>query len=246
MKKEEKKEKRGKLKGIKIFLYIIIIIIMIGIYNILIQIEGGLDKNNPMSKRQVVQLLNKGKEYPNYYYSSETKIIDNFTNNKTEIYVKDGIEKVVNNGKVSSWENENTDEHITIMGEHKGEKYASISKLSEYNDNNEGDKYNQHGFDYSLIANGETYNYNFEYLGRKKIDGRTTVVVKVWDNDKLKILGNKFYIDEETGLIIKTSDYSVFGIIVFKMTTDRNVRLDIVTDEDVKRPDLTGYKILGS
>jgi len=54
----------------------------------------------------------------------------------------------------------------------------------------------------------------------------------------------KAYIDKETGLIAERTDYMFDGIFLKKITCDRNLKIDSVTEEDVKRPDLTGYEIL--
>ena len=37
-------------------------------------------------------------------------------------------------------------------------------------------------------------------------------------------------------------DYTALGF--FKIDCNRNVKMDVVTDEDIQRPDLEGYEIL--
>lgn len=227
-----------KIFGIAIFILLLILLVYMGV----IHFDGFLNKDNVMTREEVVALLEKGKEYPNYYYSSQDKwIFGEIDQNRTEYYIKDGIVKCVNNGSTTSWANYNTDAIITIMGEHEGKKYAAISSLTKYY-GDDTSKENQNGFDYSLISNEEVFNTEFEYLGEKQYDNRTTIIIKVWNRDGLEIDSTKFYIDKETGLIMRRVDYSCLGLI--KIDCNRNVKLDAVTDEDVESPDLTGYELL--
>ena len=159
---------------------------------------------------------------------------------KTEYYIKDGVIKCVNNGNILRWENYNTDEVISIMG-----KNAGVSSLkSYYNYGDERVLYNQKGFDYSIIADEKTFNTNFEYLGEKQYNGRMTILVQVWNKDNTKVNPTIFYMDKDTGLIMKRIDYSAMGLI--KLDCNRNVKLDVVTDKDVERPNLDNYEVLNS
>lgn len=64
-----------------------------------IHFNGFLKKDNVMTREEVMALLKKGEEYPNYYYSPEDYIFfRNLNENKTEYYIKDGVVKCVNNG----------------------------------------------------------------------------------------------------------------------------------------------------
>lgn len=241
---KEKKDTKKTKKVLKVILIILACLIaVVLIYEVGIYSDGHLDKSNPMTKEEVVALLEKGKEYPNYYYCSVQEVLWDMEQNRTEYFIKDGVVKVVNNGEVISWRNYNTLEDIQIMGQINGENYASDAKITE-SQLEEMNKYSQYGFDYSLIADEEHFDYEFEYLGRQEIEGRSYVLVKVWNKEGSELFSTKFLIDEETGLITKRIDYVPLGII-FKMETNRNVMIDFVTDEDVAKPDLTGYKILG-
>ena len=105
--------------------------------------------------------------------------------------------------------------------------------------------YNQCGFDYSLIADTKNFKYDYKYLGEKEKDGRTLIMVSVW-YEKEKGQPVKFSIDKETGLIFERIDYMKLGFLTMKITCNRNIKLDIVKDEDVAKPDLTKYEILGT
>ena len=241
------------LKILVIFLIIVIILLIVDF--VIIHFDGFLNKENVMSRDEVIALLEKGKEYPNYYFSSETKgimgliekIYYKSNNVKTEIYAKDNITKTVVGGKVSLWEDYNTKEAINlkevinVMGEYNNKKYASITFLDDEED--EVSEENQRGFDYSLISREKDFNTDFKYLGEKKENGKTIVIVKVWNKDGLSIDSTKFYIDKETGLIVRRVDYLILGL--FRIKVDRNLKLDSVTDKDVERPDLEGYIVNG-
>lgn len=227
---EKKKMKLWK-KILIILLIVLIIILGISmIREIMINSEGKLDKSSPMNREEVISLLEKGKTYTNYYYCPN--VFD--TELKTEYYIKDNIIVCYVDGALKSWTDLNNKEtmHIWDMGKEK--LVATISSNI-----NEG-KYSQAGFDYSLVA--DTENYDFEYLGEKERNGRNTIVVSV--SYKGTNSDTKFYIDKETGLVVDRKDITKAGFIsVYIGDCDRNVKLDVVTDEDVKRPDLAEYEV---
>ncbi len=233
------------LKIVGIIILALILIILI--YFSTIHFNGFLKKDNVMTREEVVALLKKGEEYPNYYYSPEDYIFFRKLNEtKTEYYIKDGVIKCVgNNGNILRWENYNTDEVISIMGENNERKYAGISSLkSYYNYENEAVLYSQRGFDYSIIADEKTFNTNFEYLGEKQHNGRMTILVQVWNKDNVKVNSTIFYIDKDSGLVMRRIDYSEMGLK--KVDCNRNVKLDVVTDKDVEKPNLDNYEVLNS
>lgn len=237
MEKEVKKIKKSKVAIEVLESVLLVVITIIVVYELGINFDGFLNRSNIMTRQEVIELLEKGKEYSNYYYSPS----DSFSSDKTEYFIKDNVIKTVYNGKTILWENYNTDERISIMGEHNGKLYAGTSKMSE-SDLNE---YSQAGFDYSLIADNEHFNFEFKYLGEKEINGRTYVLVKVWNSGESELLSTKFLIDKEIGLIAERSDYYFLGILLMRMDCDRNLVLDGVTDKDVEKPDLNEYEILG-
>lgn len=235
-------ERRKIFKIIGIIILSLLLIALI--YFTIIHFNGFLKKDNVMTREEVVALLKKGEEYSNYYYSSEEYIFFKKVNEmKTEYYIKDGIMKCINNGKVLRWENYNTDEVISIMGKNDGNMYAGVSSLKNYY-GDEKARYSQRSFDYSIIADEKIFNTDFEYLGEKQYNGRSTILVQVWNKDNIKVNSTIFYIDKDTGLIMRRIDYSAMGLI--KLDCNRNVKLDVVTDKDVERPNLDGYEILKS
>lgn len=237
-------EMRKILKIIGIIILALILIILI--YFSTIHFNGFLKKDNVMTREEVVALLKKGEEYPNYYCSPEDYIFfRNLKEMKTEYYIKDGIIKCVNNGNILRWENYNTDEVISIIGKNDEKMYAGISSLKDYyNYEDEAVLYSQRGFDYSIIADEKTFNTNFEYLGEKQYNERTTILVQVWNKDSVKVNSTIFYIDKDSGLVMRRIDYSAMGLK--KLDCNRNVKFDIVTDKDVEKPNLDNYEVLNS
>ena len=217
---------------------IAILIVTLIIYYAVIHFDGFLNKDSPMTRSEVIELLEKGKEYPNYYYASESSwIFGSLNETKTETYMKDNIVKIVVDGETLEWTDYNTEEHIGLF-ELNGKETASVSNLDNFETNEDS----QRGFDYSLITREDIYNTEFKYLGKKQVNGRDTILVKVWNKDGFEMDSTKFYIDEETGLIMRRVDYTALGFI--KIDCNRNVKMDIVTDEDIQKPDLEGYEIL--
>ncbi len=227
----------GKKKIFKVLGIILsIILVALIVYFIMIHFNGFLNKDNSMTREETIKLLEKGKEYSNYYYAPKDKILFlNIEENKTEYYIKDNIVKCVNNDQLLSWTDYNNNEIINIWEKDNNKYYATVSSLENYNENNES----QRGFDYSIISNEEVFNMNFEYMGEKAYEGRTTILVKVWNQDSLKINSTIFYIDKETGLIMRRIDYTALGFL--KMDCNRNVKFDIVTDNDIQKPNLEEY-----
>ena len=221
-----------------------IMMVMLIMYFIMIHFNGFLDRSNMMSRDEVVALLEKGKTYPNYYYSSHTQMMFfEHEQNKSEYFIKDGVVKTMNNGMILTWTNYNTDESITFWYNLKDDKnYATISKVSDTH--NQTNPHEQMGFDYSLIADEKMTNMDFEYMGERMYDSRSTILVKVWNKNSSKMNSTIFYIDKDTGLIMRRIDYFAYGLM--KMDCNRNVKMDMVTDKDVERPNLDGYDILTS
>lgn len=92
----------------------------------------------------------------------------------------------------------------------------------------------------------ETDNYDFEYLGRKKFNGRDTILVKSSykkDKDIFKEGFAKTYIDTQTGVVVSNQAYIRIGIILKRVKDNMIVKFDCVTDEDVARPNLAGYVV---
>ena len=213
---------------------LVIIILVLGVViarELIINYDGKVDKSNPMTREEVIALLQKGKEYNNYYYCSN--IEDNEM--KTEHYIKDNVVATYLDGELKSWVDMSNKEIINIWNMGKEKLVATVGSGININLDS------QAGFDYSLVTNEE--HYDFEYIGEIEREERTTVVVKM----KFKGANGyaKFYIDKETGLIVGRTDITkAIFVSIYMYETDRNVKLDVVRDEDIQKPDSSKYEIL--
>jgi len=235
---EKEKKSKSPKNILKVLLILLLLLILLWvIYEVSIYSDGKLDNSNPMSREEVIKLLEKGKTYSNYYYCSENIGLFN-DKNKNEYYIKDKIVASYFNSRITNWTDYNTGDVISLFGENKAMLSSNVN-VEQINIPN------QYGFDYSLIADREHYNFDYKYLGQKEKYGKTLIMVSVWDEEE-KGQPVKFSIDKQTGLIFERIDYMKLGFLTIKLTCNRNVKLDIVTDEDVAKPDLTKYEILGT
>lgn len=227
------------MKKSKKILLIVVIIFMILLVSVFVREfilcnEGSLDNSNPMTREEIISLLEKGNDYNNYYYSYDS----DFDTLKTEYFIKDGISVCYVEGSLHSWINFNEDqrEYITIW-DTKADNGKSIATITKNFTTTES---SQMGYDYSLVTDYE--NYDFEYLGKKYSNGRKVTVIKM--KVKNSNTYTNFYIDSSTGVIIARKDVSkAFFITTYMNFSNRNVQFDVVTNEDIKRPDLSNYQL---
>lgn len=228
-----------KIKKILVAITIMIILLVLVItgYEIYILYNGNLDKSNPMTREEISELLDQGAKYDNFLTRIEPGIMsygyEISGRPKEIIYVKDNVIKTVVGDRTWQYDNFNTDEHINILGY----PIAFVSSAKEYF----GDYRQKNGIRYNNYINNSE-EYDFEYLGKKEINGRDTVIVKFVDK---KHMGdyNKIYIDKENGVIMNMENYYCYGFIYIKTDFNMKVEFDCVTEEDVKRPNLIGYVI---
>lgn len=224
-------------KNKKILLGALIIIIILALIIIIrettICSDGNLDKTNIMKREDVIQLLNKGSTYKNYYFNPEQNPSTKDEELKTEYYIKDNILVTYLNSKLISWTDYNTGESISII-QSKSNNIAGISHNAQLIPNT------QYGVDYSEIADTSRFNYEYTYLGEKEYNGRTAILVQLKNNNYYK----KYLIDKDTGLILECIDITKkMGITTSKITSKQNIKLNVVTNEDIKKPDLSNYTI---
>ena len=114
-----------------------------------------------------------------------------------------------------------------------GEKKITIGHEAEkYSDS-------QYGFDFSTVVEAEKYGYKFEYLGEREKEGRKEILIQLNKTEGVNTGIIQFTIDKETGVILGRTDISkILFITTYKNECDRNVKFNVVTDEDVKRPNL--------
>lgn len=200
-----------------IFMSFIFAIIIIN--GVKINSNGKLDKSNPMTREEVISLIEKGIENTNFYLCSNTN-----TKTKQEHYIKDNIVVFYRNSKLESWSNYNTNERITINN----------GNVTVKNDIELNEDMFQFGWDYSLIKREKDYDLNYKYLGEKIMFGRKVILIE----ESNIYSANKFIIDKQTGVILeKIALRRVLYMTVSQLAcTTREIKMDVVTDEDIMRP----------
>ena len=218
------------MKTRKIVLIIVLLIVFLfiaiwGIREYVLWNDGKLQKDNPMSKEEVLELLKKGEKYPNYYISFADS-----NNAKYDIYVKDNVLVEYYNNEFLLREDYNNNEYIMISK-------ATDKEVAGISHSLRKQEYQQAGMDYSIVNKLE-----YKYLGEKEVDGRQVIYIQLEDGSAY----TKFVIDKETGIIVNRIDLSkVFIFTAHKNETKRELKLDVVTDENVARPDLSRYEVVG-
>ena len=216
-----------KTKKVVLIVVLCIVVLLIAIWGIreyVLWNDGKLQKDNPMSREEVLELLKKGEEYPNYHVSFVGS-----NNEKYDIYVKDNVFVEYCNNEFRLREDYNTNEYIMIFK-------TADKEVAGVNNNLEKLEYQQGSMDYSIVNK-----LDYKYLGEKELDGRQVIYIQLKNGSAY----TKFVIDKETGIIINRIDLSkTFIFTTNKNESKRELKLDVVTDEDVARPDLSKYEVV--
>ena len=188
--------------------------------------EENLDTSNEMTKEEIVELLRMGND-GNFHY-----VVRDGENPNTEYYIKDNIVVCYVDGKLLTWTDYNTGKAIQITDEK-----AHIGNNQKINDNS------QYIISYDEITNDEKYGYTFKYLGETTLKGRDTILVQESDNTTLI----RYKIDKTTGIILEREVFNKFLFIIISEQTSNttvDVQIDVVTNEDVQKPNLDQYQII--
>ena len=225
----------------RIFVILIVIILLLISYmafrEIKINYDNIFDYSIQLSRDDIIDLLNNGNSYNNYYRNVTTE------NGKEEFCYKDGILTNHINGQLKYYINTLEDSKEMIIIEDKENKLASI--VEDFAQVNFPMESTQLGY-YSVIYDME--NFNFKFNGLMKFNNRDTYVVEMKSKENsISPLIIKYYIDKETGVIVNRQEISKFIFITKEIKQyDRGIKFDIVKDEDVKRPDLIEYEIIST
>ncbi len=209
---------------IKRILLIIVVILLISfgvlaVREICIRHEKGLDKSNPMSKEEVIKLLdNPTNNYWIRQVSEETEGVQI----PRETLAKDGKMKVYLYSDLIQWVDANTKEMLQINNESKtaflSHDGATIKQTTYFNDSS----------------------IKYKYLGEKEENNKKFIVVEL----KGKSVDRRLTINKDTGIIEGIKEFEKKGLITTAIKKDNiEVQYDSVTDEDVAKPELTGYTI---
>ena len=209
---------------VKIILTVIILILLfivgiLSIREICIRKEKDLNNSNPMSKEEVINLLEN--PVSNYWI----RTISEEMNGKSmpqEVLVKDGKFKVYMYSDLIQWVDANTKEMLQINNESKtallSHDGATIKQTTYFNDSS----------------------IKYKYLGEKEENNKKIIVVEL----KGKSVDRRLTINKDTGIIEGIKEFEKKGLITTSIKKDNiEVQYDSVTDEDIAKPDLTGYTI---
>lgn len=224
--KKEKEQKNYKRILKKVFLGIIVIIVALAILFLLNFIRNIIIIND------IIEKESKFKDSTNYSYSSSHHSENNEDDKITiDIYYKDGKSKMIlDNGKneIRVWYDEDTKENIFIA---EDAKKASVT-TSEF-----------------VLGNEVIYFYDEEnkityaltsFIVNSKLDGKECY--------KVTHSNEEIYINKEDGTILKDidKDVKVDGKKSKTITEYSNWKFDELTDEEMQKPDLTGYTIVNN
>ena len=240
-------------------LSIITLILYFGYCLYLFHVDG-LSEGTPMSSDEIQKLVQSINSKTNYYYQYDkykANGINSENNLKIEVYRKDNKFKVLQNGELYAWIDFDTGERILFV---KNSFEGDVAVISQVSNNEVTDEINWRT--YSLLQ----YEYidenrKFEYLGDKKVKDTDCIVIRTYvenpSNIITKFLSKTFasidYVDKETGIVLLEEDCYTVGLLPKKVT--RNIafssenpsdiyKIDVVTDEDIARPDLSSYKVI--
>ncbi len=209
---------------IKRILLIIVVILLISfgvlaVREICIHYEKGLDKSNPMSKEEVIKLLDNPTN--NYWIRQVSEEKEGMQIPK-ETVAKDGKIKVYLYSELIQWVDADTKEMLQINNESKtaflSHDGATIKQTTYFNDSS----------------------IKYKYLGEKEENNKKFIVVEL----KGKSVDRRLTINKDTGIIEGIKEFEKKGLITTAIKKDNiEVQYDSVTDEDVAKPDLTGYTI---
>ena len=189
------------------------------------------NNNEEYTRDQVIELLDNGSKYNNYYRTVNTE------NGKEEFYYKDNILACYYDSKLKYWMNlTDGSRRMIFIDDYDSD---SVGEVVDFENIIFPMENTQLGY-YSTIY--DTENFEFKYKGITKINDRDTLVVET-DSKIDSSLKIKYYIDKQTGVIVKRTEFDkVLFLTKDKKEYDRGIRFDVVTDENIKEPDLTNVE----
>ena len=219
----------------KILITILIIIVLIMLILVIREIYLNYDKiennNEEYTRDQVIELLDNGSKYNNYYRTVNTE------NGKEEFYYKDNILACYYDSKLKYWMNlTDGSRRMIFIDDYDSD---SVGEVVDFENIIFPMENTQLGY-YSTIY--DTENFDFKYKGITKINDRDTLIVET-DSKIDSSLKIKYYIDKQTGVIVKRTEFDkVLFLTKDKKEYDRGIMFDVVTDENIKEPDLTNVE----
>lgn len=263
--KEKRDFMKEKVKKWKVILIALLTIIILCIISGLIYAGycahvfrvNDLSEGTALSREEIINLLQRINSKNNYYYSYDKLAdfgVESDNKIKVEVYKKDNKFKVLENGELYAWLDTVAEERVMFMKNSVERDVAVVSKMTSLDDVS-WRTYSLLQFEYI------DQNRVFEYLGEKKVKDKDCVVVKTYMKNApffiedfiSKQLSDILYIDKETGIIVKEEECNLTYLLPQKIdrkpismveNQSSEYRLDVVTDADVEKPNLSSYKII--
>jgi len=199
----------------KIVRLVIVLIIIILIVILDINIFGSSEK---YSREDIIQLLEK-RDFSNIYVEMTAN------DSNTAIFrFKENI-VIIGEGTIFSWFDFDNNERIDID---KDKNVAEITDLSNQVNSPDNIKYTI--FDILITTQIKSEVFKYTYIKEEEYKGKLCIVYRSGRS--------KIWIDKNTGFYVKIEVPELGN----KMEYD--IKLNYLTDDDVKRPDLTGYEIV--
>lgn len=216
---------------ITILIIIVLILLTLTIREIYLNYDKIENNNEEYTRDQVIELLDNGSKYNNYYRTVNTE------NGKEEFYYKDNILACYYDSKLKYWMNlTDGSRRMIFIDDYDSD---SVGEVVDFENIIFPMENTQLGY-YSTIY--DTENFDFKYKGITKINDRDTLIVET-DSKIDSSLKIKYYIDKQTGVIVKRTEFDkVLFLTKDKKEYDRGIRFDVVTDENIKEPDLTNVE----
>lgn len=246
-------EKKKKINNIIVVILILVVIaLVITIFTLTHVKEQSIItssqyvKNNSMTKEEALNLAEKGANCSNWYMIMGTIVEAKRSQNAEELdepndesavkiisesYCKDDVVvykmKEFNKQETLSWTNYATGNNIRIYNGN-GEKTIQTNSLSETE--RQQPKINE-----NLIEDLKNNKNKYEYLGETKFQEIHCIVIKLTNEENA--LDEVYYIDSETGVTLKNvQEFSNATFTIFY-----NIDYNVVTDENIAKPDLVNY-----
>ena len=216
---------------ITILIIIVLILLTLTIREIYLNYDKIENNNEEYTRDQVIELLDNGSKYNNYYRTVNTE------NGKEEFYYKDNILACYYDSKLKYWMNlTDGSRRMIFIDDYDSD---SVGEVVDFENIIFPMENTQLGY-YSTIY--DTENFDFKYKGITRINDRDTLIVET-DSKIDSSLKIKYYIDKQTGVIVKRTEFDkVLFLTKDKKEYDRGIRFDVVTDENIKEPDLTNVE----
>ena len=198
-----------------------------------------VDKSNPMTREEVIALLEEGAKNTNYYRLPMD--IYNTVDGGGEYFAKDGKFLTSKYGKPFLWIDGNSKEQILFVtketsGTPIDREMIDKALITATEANPE--------YDLMDLAIGVTdyENYEFKYVGEKTIDGKEYIIVKTYFNSidnyiERKLSRAKVYINKEEKVVEALEVINFVKIFASKIVTKNYIKFNNVTDESFSQYD---------